>query len=262
MIVCGSRVARLDVTQVHEVLAAASAAPSLLDSQPWRFDCTATDIELHADHDRALPEQDPDGRELALACGAALLNLRLAVRGFDLHPHVRLVPEPDRPALLASVRPQSTRPATEWEHHLVAAIDGSRKSQGPFADTPVPTAVRAELRRAVEIEQSWLAELAGPQLEGLHDLACSADTAPGTETGGQDGPLTMVVGSLHDDTRSRLQAGQAVQRVRLTAIATGLQAAFVRTPIAVPAVRAELRELIGGALWPQSVLCVGYSRTT
>jgi hypothetical protein len=261
MIVCGSRVARLDVTQVHDVLVAAAAAPSLLDSRPWRFECTATDIELHADRDRALPEHDPDGRELVLACGAALLNLRLAVRGFDLHPHVRLVPEPDRPSLLASVRPQSRRPATEREHQLVAAIDRSRKSPGLFADTPVPTAARAELRRAVEIDQSWLAELAGPQLEGLRDLTRAADTVPGTEISAEDGPLTVVVGSLHDDTRSRLQAGQAVQRVRLTAITTGLAVAFVRTPIAVPAVRAELRELIGGALWPQSVLCVGYSRT-
>jgi nitroreductase len=274
VIVCGARVAGLDVPQVRAVLAAAAAAPSLSDSRPWRFQCTATDIELHADHDRALPERDPDGRELVLACGAALMNLRLAVHGYDLHPHVRLLPEPDHPTLLASVRPQSLRHATGWEHRLLAAIHRQPGPRDPFARTPVPDAVRTELRRAVEVEQSWLAELNSQQLTRLRELTRQDATggAGGAKTGvgtrvethtraraeHPDGPMVVVVGSLHDDTRSRLRTGQAVQRILLSAAATGLDTEFIREPIAVPGLRAELRGLIGGVLWPQSALRIGY----
>lgn len=45
--------------QVHSVLIAATAAPSLRNSQPWRFRCTPGAIELYADTTRAMPVADP-----------------------------------------------------------------------------------------------------------------------------------------------------------------------------------------------------------
>ena len=110
-------VGHLDKDQVRSVLGAAMAAPSLRDSRPWEFRCTTTTIELHADSRRAVPAADPEQRELVLSCGAALLNLRLAIRALGVHPAVQLLPDPHQPNLLAIVRPQGhivVRPA-DWE---------------------------------------------------------------------------------------------------------------------------------------------------
>ncbi|GAB3147537.1 nitroreductase family protein [Amycolatopsis stemonae] len=70
-------------------------------------------------------------------------------------------------------------------------------------------------------------------------------------------PLVMVIGSFDDDRTDRIRAGQAMQRVLLTATAAGLDASFISQPVEVPAVRAELRRLLGGGLWPQIVLRLG-----
>ncbi|WP_370961629.1 hypothetical protein [Amycolatopsis sp. cg9] len=70
-------------------------------------------------------------------------------------------------------------------------------------------------------------------------------------------PLVVVIGSFDDTRAERLRAGQAMQRVLLTATAAGLDASFISQPVEVPAVRAELRQLLGGGLWPQIVLRLG-----
>ncbi|WP_439381056.1 Acg family FMN-binding oxidoreductase [Amycolatopsis lexingtonensis] len=70
-------------------------------------------------------------------------------------------------------------------------------------------------------------------------------------------PLVVVIGSFDDTAVDRIRAGQAMQRVLLTATAAGLDASFISQPVEVPAVRAELRQLLGGGLWPQIVLRLG-----
>ncbi|MET8846821.1 nitroreductase family protein [Amycolatopsis sp. NPDC004625] len=70
-------------------------------------------------------------------------------------------------------------------------------------------------------------------------------------------PLVVVIGSFDDTRTDRLRAGQAMQRVLLTATAAGLDASFISQPVEVPPVRAELRHLLGGGLWPQIVLRLG-----
>ncbi|HEX7661936.1 MAG TPA: hypothetical protein VF444_20920 [Pseudonocardiaceae bacterium] len=71
-------------------------------------------------------------------------------------------------------------------------------------------------------------------------------------------PLTMVIGSSEDSRLSWLRAGQAMQRVLLTATAAGLTASFLAQLIEVPSTRADLRVLLGGGVWPQAVLTLGY----
>src|SRR2546429_9934478 len=115
--------------QVHSVLEAAIAAPSLHNTQPWRFRCTPDAIELYADTTRTLPAADPDNQELVLACGAALLNLRLAVRAAGSYPDTRLCPDPRRPELLATVRPQGPLRPTPTDRELVAAIPRPRTNR-------------------------------------------------------------------------------------------------------------------------------------
>src|SRR6266568_7572636 len=85
------------------LLAAATAAPSLHNTQPWRFAVDGTRISLHADPNRQLRGVDPQGRQLLISCGAALFNLRLAAGYLGREPRVRLLPDPADPRLIARV---------------------------------------------------------------------------------------------------------------------------------------------------------------
>ena len=55
-------------------------APSVHNTQPWRFAVRPGEISLYADPDRRLAVADPAGREMLISCGAALFNVRLALR--------------------------------------------------------------------------------------------------------------------------------------------------------------------------------------
>jgi nitroreductase len=237
-------VARLAEDQVRAVLAAADAAPSPAGGRPWRFRCTTMAIELYEDGDVGSPSRPAR----VLACGGALLNLRLAINTIGVYADVRLAPDPVRPALLASVRPENQRLATTWERQLAHVISRPATNAGDKV-TALPAAIVQELRRAAEIEHAWLVRLSDPQLTALHLITDSVDHELAR------GQL-VVVGSLHDDTRALLRAGQAIQRVYLTATTLGLCASFVEEPVATAAARAELRGLIGGALSPHAVLHV------
>jgi len=302
-------VSSLSADQVHSVLTAATAAPSLHNTQPWTFHCTPTTIELHADPTRTAPVADPEQRELRLSCGAALLNLRLAIRVLGVHPAVQLLPDHHQPDLLAVIRPQGHSVVTPLDIELFRAITRRHTNRRPFSTNDVPSSVVNRLRQAAKIEQAFMASLAGPQLRTLralinqaHDIqlrdpafvaefahwtgrdntcrtgvpARSSGLLPEPQdqwvlrdfSGGQahsrvEGkdfetePLIAVIGTFHDLPLAHLQAGQAMQRVLLAATAAGLAASFLSEVVEVPATRKQLRDLVVGGLWPQTVLRLG-----
>jgi nitroreductase len=71
-------------------------------------------------------------------------------------------------------------------------------------------------------------------------------------------PLLAVLASHVDGEYAQLQAGQAMQRVLLTATSFGLSASFLSQLVEVPRVRGDLHRLIGPTLYPQAVLRIGY----
>src|SRR5271165_1434657 len=60
----------LTSADLANVVAIAARAPSVHNTQPWKFRVTGDVIELRADPDRILPQIDPVGRELIVSCGA------------------------------------------------------------------------------------------------------------------------------------------------------------------------------------------------
>ena len=81
----------------------ASLAPSIYNTQPWRFVLTDGALEIHADTARRLPVVDPRGRQLTISCGCALYNARVAIAAAGYESIVERLPHAYRPNLLARV---------------------------------------------------------------------------------------------------------------------------------------------------------------
>ncbi len=162
----------LDAAALETLLAAAVAAPSIHNTQPWRFRLNPANqlLEVRAAPERSLPLADPDGRAQHLSVGAAVFNIRLAAVRLGWHPGVRLLPDPGEPELLAAIqlsrppRPEDSRPA---EPDLYAAIARRHTSRMPFTGRPVPDPVVAELAVAAHVEG---ARLHMPDFVGIRRL--------------------------------------------------------------------------------------------
>src|SRR3954451_14585660 len=121
---------------VDYVIATATRAPSVHNSQPWRFRYVDGVIEVRADPERGLRIADPAARELVISCGGAIRTLELAIRGLGLHPGTRLLPEPNDPRLLARVEGLPGAPPDRSERLLLAAITRRHTHRGAFSATP------------------------------------------------------------------------------------------------------------------------------
>jgi len=295
--------------QVERALATAALAPSVHNTQPWRFRVRRDRIELHPDPSRKLAATDPEDRELRLSCGAALYNLRLALQDLGVRPLVTVLPGQDAPGALAVVRRGGTLKIDDEHRALLRAVPHRRTNRKPFLEATVDPRQRHALVRAAELERSWLHVVTTredrAQLKKLvqraheiqlHDEAVQAELAAftGHRPGATDGvppvsagvrpamqdewvfrdfqgperrpgkdyesdPLVVVLCSFYDGPLGDLQAGQALQRVLLTATTHGLSASFLSQPVEVRRVREDLRRALGGLLVPQTVLRLGFS---
>jgi nitroreductase len=152
---------------------AAIRAPSVHNTQPWRFRVTDGAIEVYADHARQLGVADPEGRALRLSCGAAIFNLRLALHHIGYQPAVHIAGTDD---LLAVVQTSGQRDPTPVETALYHAIPRRHSNRYPFQDTAVPLHVRTSLIEATRSENCWLDLILGPVgLETVAQLVRAAD---------------------------------------------------------------------------------------
>ncbi|MFC3891112.1 Acg family FMN-binding oxidoreductase [Lentzea rhizosphaerae] len=299
----------LEPEQIESALTAASLAPSVHNTQPWRFRVRPDRIELHPDPARRLAATDPEDRELRLSCGAALFNLRLALQCRGVRPLVTMLPGADAPGALAVVRRGGTFKAEDEHRALLAAVPHRRTNRRPFLDAAIDPRQRHALVRAAELERSWLHVVATPEdraqlkrfVQRAHEIQLADERVQaefaaftGHRPGATDGvppasagvrpemqdewvfrdfqgpqrqagkdyesdPLVVVLCSFYDGPLGDLQAGQAMQRVLLTATTHGLSASFMSQPVEVRRVREELRRALGGVLVPQTVLRLGFS---
>jgi hypothetical protein len=131
-------------------------APSSHNSQPWRFRLRPEVLELRLESRRLLPISDPAGRELRIACGAAIGQMEIAARHFGFQLLVDLIPDPVDRDLLARLRIGPAVEPTERDHQLFAALPHRHTVRRPFEATPLPVGLKADLREAAIDCGAWL----------------------------------------------------------------------------------------------------------
>lgn len=149
----------LGAATLEEWISAAVAAPSIHNTQPWRYRLDAETATLHvrAAPERGLRHTDPAGRALHVSVGAAVFNLRVAVAHSGWVPVTRLLPCPEDPGLLATVRPAgAAAQATNLRAELHEAIRRRHSSRFPFSGRELPPLVRTELSEAAHAEGASL----------------------------------------------------------------------------------------------------------
>src|SRR5262245_62330230 len=90
-------------TVLHQAAQTAIAAPSIFNTQPWRWQVDHSSLRLWAEHERQLLVADPEGRMLTVSCGVALHHARLALAGGGHEAEVQRLPDPGDPDLLAEI---------------------------------------------------------------------------------------------------------------------------------------------------------------
>jgi hypothetical protein len=134
-------------------------------------------VELYADKTRALPVADPEDRELTISCGAALLNLRIALHTFGYHDIVESFPHPEVDDLLARVRIHLGCQPTAEDTLLFDAIPRRRTNRLPFEHREVPPALLAALEGEADDEGAWLHIVQGESTrQAVADLISGAET--------------------------------------------------------------------------------------
>lgn len=124
--------------QLRFLLNYAVLAPSEYNTQPWLFHVQTNRVDLYADRSRQLSTVDPDDRELTISCGAAFLNLRIALRHFGYREEVEIYAHPNPPNHFARLRLARKHQGTPEEHQLFSAIPKRHTNRLAFEPREVP----------------------------------------------------------------------------------------------------------------------------
>ena len=140
--------AALTDDEVGILLASAVHAPSMHNTQPWRFEVQGPVIDVHLDKDRMLPAEDPAGRMVRIGLGAAAFNLRVAAAMLGHESRFAVSPDPAEPSVAARIFLSESRSPVPELSALYREIGRRHTYRGPMGDLPIPPMVISRASRA------------------------------------------------------------------------------------------------------------------
>lgn len=124
-------------TALAEAAAMAGHAPSVHNTQPWRWRVLPEALELRVARERQPTASDPNGQLVTLSCGAALHHARLALAAEGWTATVHRMPDPDEPDLLARLtepRPSGVDPDAM---RMVQCMQVRHTDRRPVSEEPI-----------------------------------------------------------------------------------------------------------------------------
>jgi hypothetical protein len=256
---------------VHALVAGANAAgfaPSILDSQPWRWRLTGNTLALYLDRGRVAADVDVDGRLAIISCGAALHHARiaLAAQGWRLTMNRR--PDPADPDRLASLRLEERSLAEPADASLMSSVPLRRTDRSPVTGAPIAATQLKAVISAVRAEETSLHVLYPDEILDLARVASGgrpADSRSGDRsTGTGPAPLAEDRGATFallyghtDEPEDWLRAGEALSAGWLTATAAGVSVLPLSAAVEVDATRQAVQIMIGCVGYPYLLLRLG-----
>jgi hypothetical protein len=301
--------ASLDAQILATCVQTAALAPSLHNSQPWRFRIDGGTVDVFADRGRQLEVLDPSGRELLISVGAAVFTLRLAIGMQGRIPQVTILPDPAQPDLVARIQTSQVTTLSAQVRDLAAVISSRHTNRHPFTNAVVPADAMEHLCTAAAHEGATLTLASAVARNAIIGLAQAAesrlrahggyraelgrwtqprphrrDGIPPTAYGPWDAlehlplrdfgllhpqphrpaarfeshPTIALLATDGDNPVAWLRAGQALQRVLLTATHYHLATTPISQPVEVPAVRDLLTDPATGRA-AQMIIRLGYA---
>jgi nitroreductase len=304
----------LDSGEIARYVAAAVWAPSVHNTQPWRFAAVGQQISLRADAGRQLIMADPEGRAMMISCVAALFTARLALRSLCYIPQACVVRDAGQPLLVARVSWGRRAECTEFEQALFGHVRPRRTHRGGFDLVLLPPGLLATLRESAARHGAMLrivaddgrrAALAAAVAEAeraerfdTERVGEPARWAPAPGSAATDMPSTSypalpehtdpnfpgrdfahgrgwgmaplstamrprsagvvaLLTTVRDRPADWVNAGQALQRILLTASISGVAAALHTQPLELGWLREFIRARFSDGACPQLVLRLG-----
>ncbi|MGO4443375.1 NAD(P)H nitroreductase [Mycobacterium sp. 2YAF39] len=139
----------VDIQVIKDAVQLACRAPSLHNSQPWRWIAAGKSVHLFLDKDRVLYSTDHSGREALIGCGAVLDHFQVAMAAAGWTTNIDRYPNPNNTLHLASVDFSPMEFVTDGHRRRADTILLRRTDRLPFAEPPEWDTVELQLRRAV-----------------------------------------------------------------------------------------------------------------
>ncbi|MBF6488360.1 nitroreductase family protein [Nocardia otitidiscaviarum] len=147
---------------IEKAVLLAGRAPSLHNSQPWRWTFDGAALRLFAVPERLLPATDPHRRQLLISCGVTLDHLRVAMAAAGWRCTVARFPDPNNHDHLATVVFRPAAIVTDADRERADAIARRRTDRLPFAAPTGWDELEAVLRTVVDPEDAVVSVL-GPE---------------------------------------------------------------------------------------------------
>ena len=252
-----------DPEALRAVLTLATKAPSVNNSQPWRWRIGPDSLHLYADAPadadarHHVPRTDAERRDLLLSCGSALHHCTVGLAAMGWLASIDRLPDPADPDHLAAIE-MVRRPPGELDVMLAAAIGRRRTDRRNYNSWPVPWGDIALMgaraaRAGVMLRQIDL-------LPRRRDLVIDPGRNNPDSPPGEDNAVMVALGTENDDDLARLRAGEATSLVLLSATAMGLASCLVTDPLEVDETREAVRaDTFGGSGHPQMLVRVGWA---
>ncbi|MBJ7287930.1 NAD(P)H nitroreductase [Williamsia sp.] len=122
---------RPDQDQIKDAVQLACRAPSIYNSQPWRWEIADSTLHLYSRRN-PLRSTDPTGREMLLSVGVVLGHLRVVMEGLGWYCDTTLLPDPNHSGHVAEIMFRPSPATTAAQVRRLKAIAERRTDRLPM----------------------------------------------------------------------------------------------------------------------------------